>query len=119
MQMEEVAVSKCIEYYNVINSLQAAKSMLQWIMQICGYVSLQLTASPFCSEACFNVKNKAKTNTIESLSTPLFIRGSAIFNPLKNPLQLTHCKLQLQFCSFTFSQSATAHCNHTYYPFRG
>ena len=119
MQMEEVAVSKCIEYCNVVNSLQTAKSLLQWIVQIYGYISLQLTASSFCSEACFYVKNEAKIDTIESLSTPLFIRGSAIFNPLKNPLQLTHCKLQLQFCSFTFSQSATAHCNHTYYPFRG
>lgn len=119
MQMEEVAVSKCIEYYNVMNSLQTAKSMLQWIMQIYGYISLQLTASSFCSEACFNVKNKTKTNTIELPSIPVFIRVSAIFNPLKNPRQLTHCKLQLQFCSFTFSQSATAHCNHTYYPFRG
>ena len=119
MQMEEVAVSKCIEYYNVMNSLQTAKSMLQWIMQICGYVSLQLTANSFCSEACFYVKNKTKTNTIELPSIPVFIRVSAIFNPLKNPRQLTHCKLQLQFCSFTFSQSATAHCNHTYYPFRG
>ena len=119
MQTEVVAVSKYIEYYNVMNLLQTAKSMLQWIMQIYGYISLQLTASSFCSEACFNVKNKTKTNTIELPSIPVFIRVSAIFNPLKNPRQLTHCKLQLQFCSFTFSQSATAHCNHTYYPFRG
>ena len=83
MQMEEVAVSKCIEYYNVMNSLQTAKSMLQWIMHICEGISLQLTANSFCSEACFYVKNEAKTDTIESLSTPLFIRGSAIFNPSK------------------------------------
>ena len=119
MQMEEVAVSKCIEYYNVMNSLQTAKSMLQWIMQIYGYISLQLTASSFCSEACFNVKNKVKTDAIESPSIPVFIRVSARLNSCKKPLQLTHCKLRLQFCSFTFSQSATAHCNHTYYPFRG
>ena len=76
-------MGKYIEYCNVMNSLQTAKSMLQWIMHICEGISLQLTANSFCSEACFYVKNEAKTDTIESLSTPLFIRGSAIFNPSK------------------------------------
>ena len=77
MQMEEVAVSKYIEYCNVMNSLQTAKSMLQWIVQIYGYISLQLTASSFCSDDCFNVKNKVKIDTIESPSIPVFIRVSA------------------------------------------
>jgi|GEM_PF-3750685 len=99
MQTEEVAVSKCLEYYNVVNSLQTAKSMLQWIMQICGYVSLQLTASSFCSEACFNVKNKVKTNTIELPSIPVFIRVSARLNSFKkstaiNSLQTATAILQ-------------------------
>ena len=89
MQMEEVAVSKCIEYYNVINSLQTAKSMLQWIMQIYGYISLQITANSFCSEACFYVKNEAKIDTIESLSTPLFIRGSALLNSILNRTRIS------------------------------
>lgn len=59
MQMEEVAVSKYIEYYNFMNLLQTAKSMLQWIVQIYGYISLQLTASSFCREACFNEIGRA------------------------------------------------------------
>lgn len=92
-------MSKYIEYYNFMNLLQTAKSMLQWIVQICGYVSLQLTASSFCSDACFNVKNKVKIDTIESPSIAVFIRVSARVNLCKkstaiNPLQTATAILQ-------------------------
>ena len=92
-------MSKYIEYYNFMNPLQTAKSMLQWIMHICEGISLQLTANSFCSEACFYVKNKPKTCTVKYFSTPVFIRVSARVNLCKkstaiNSLQTATAILQ-------------------------
>lgn len=108
MQMEEVAVSKCIEYYNVMNSLQTAKSMLQWIMHICEGISLQLTANSFCSEGYFFVFFALIFTYLLQAQISLFKRFSRKFY-----IQKIHCKFTLQTANanlhFYLSHQAQLH----------
>lgn len=64
-------MNKHSDCHIVINSLQTAKCMLQWIFGVFASISLQLTAIPFCSGGLFYAVSGTGFRRSYSFLTPI------------------------------------------------
>lgn len=86
----------------VMNLLQTAKCMLQWIFGIFSSIALQVTAIPFCSGGIFHAVSGTDFRRPHSFIPPVNTGISGHPQAAVVSLQNTHCKLQPQFFSFPF-----------------
>ena len=93
----------------VMNLLQTAKCMLQWIFGVFASISLQLTAIPFCSGGLFYAVSGTGFRRPHSFLTPVNTGISGLPQSAVVPLQNTHCKLQPQFFCFLFFRKVQPH----------
>lgn len=92
-------------------SLQTAKYKLQCRNAILPKFSLQLGAISSCSERRF-CPFPTSVKAMENVRQSLLQKEFQSFYEREKFTANCNCNI----CSFTFTQSATAHCNHTYYP---
>lgn len=102
-------MNKHSDCHIVINSLQTAKCMLQWIFGVFSSIVLQLTAIAFCSGGIFYAVSGTDFRRPHSFLTPVNTGISGHPQAAVVPLQNTHCKLQVQFFSFPFSRKVQPH----------
>lgn len=93
----------------VMDSLQTAKCMLQWIFGVFSSIALQLTAIAFCSGGIFYAVSGTDFRRPHSFLAQINTGISGLPQSAVVPLQNTHCKLQPQFFSFPFSRKVQPH----------
>ena len=93
----------------VMNLLQTAKCMLQWIFGVFASIALQVTAIEFCSGGLFYAVSGTDFYRRYSFKAPVNTGISGHPQSAVVPLQNTHCKLQVQFFSFPFSRKVQPH----------
>lgn len=108
-------MNKHSDCHIVMNSLQTAKCMLQWIFGVFMSIALQVTAIEFCSGGLFYAVSGTGFRRSYSFLTPINTGISGLPQSAVVPLQNTHCKLQVQFFSFSFSRKVQPH-TATYLP---
>ena len=102
-------MNKHSDCHIVINSLQTAKYMSQWIFGVFSSIALQLTAIAFCSGGIFYAVSGTDFRRPHSFLAQINTGISGLPQSAVVPLQNTHCKLQPQFFSFSFSRKVQPH----------
>lgn len=102
-------MNKHSDCHIVMDSLQTAKCMLQWIFGVFTSIALQITAIPFCSGGIFYAVLGTDFRRPHSFLAPINTGISGLPQSAVVPLQNTHCKLQPQFFSFPFFRKVQPH----------
>lgn len=100
----------------VMNSLQTAKYMLQWIFGVFASNSLQLTAIEFCSGGLFYAVSgtdfRRPHSFLASINTGISGHPQAAVVSLQN----TTANCKCNFSVFSFPAKCNHALQHTYYP---
>lgn len=112
-------MNKHSDCHIVMDLLQTAKCMLQWIFGVFSSIALQITAIEFCSGGIFYAVLGTDFRRSHSFLTPVNTGISGLPQSAVVPLQNTHCKLQPQFFSFSFSRKVQPHTATYLPPFKG
>lgn len=102
-------MNKHSDCHIVMNPLQTAKYMLQWIFGVFSSIALQVTAIEFCSGGLFYAVSGTDFRRPHSFLTSINTGISGIPQAAVVSLQNTHCELQVQFFSFPFSRKVQPH----------